>query len=118
MKANVERWACPQAAPERQQPLTCGEADGPLRRVSRRDVGGRGHLAALDVRQHAVVHLQSDRTGAEHGAAVHVHMHAAGRIRGRRLTSIQQRGFPALVPHTIMESFTFWMTVMKLSHSS
>lgn len=40
------------------------------------------------------------------------------RMRRRRLTSIQQRGLPALVPHTIMVSFTFWMTVMKLSHSS
>lgn len=34
------------------------------------------------------------------------------------LTSIQHLGLPALVPHTIIVSFTFWMTVMKLSHSS
>jgi len=33
------------------------------------------------------------------------------------LTSIQHRGLPAFVPHTIIVSFTFWMTVMKLSHS-
>lgn len=35
-----------------------------------------------------------------------------------RLTSIQHRGLPAFVPHTIMVSLTFWMTVIKLSHSS
>lgn len=35
-----------------------------------------------------------------------------------RLTSIQHRGLPAFVPHTTMVSLTFWMTVIKLSHSS
>lgn len=51
-------------------------------------------------------------------ARVRVHVHVCVRMCRRCLTSIQQRGFPALVPHTIMVSFTFWMTVMKLSHSS
>lgn len=36
----------------------------------------------------------------------------------KALTSIQHLGLPAFVPHTIIVSFTFWMTVMKLSHSS
>lgn len=34
------------------------------------------------------------------------------------LTSIQHLGLPAFVPHTRNVSFTFCMTVMKLSHSS
>lgn len=53
-------------------------------------------------------------------ALIHVISHffrLAKKKLGVRRTSIQHRGLAAFVPHTIMVSLTFWMTVMKLSHS-
>lgn len=107
--------------------LTCRQTNEPLGREGRRDVRGRRHLpAALDVRHHGVINL--DKKGRRGQLSLGANPEPTvgtcrtlvpafqGICDGKGLTSIQHLGLPAFVPHTRKVSFTFCMTVMKLSH--